>query len=288
MSNWFKDFLSDPFGTVGGTVSNLFDDVDLGYLASLGGSLAYQSGALDPVLEKLGLDFATQAANAPQQTGYLGGIPDYVAVQERVPQSGIAAPRPGASGQRYFSDVIYAQKPAGMQPPTLEEARAMAQAQAAGIAGLAPPAGAAPVSTTGGSIRPAVGGTNTMGVPNVRPNRPAGGSGTGTGTLDEARPELRAAGGLLGLAKGGYYLGGTTDGMADKVPARIDGGQEARLSDGEFVVPADVVSHLGNGNSNAGAQQLYAMMDKVRQERTGRKEQGRQINPKRFMPGMGA
>jgi hypothetical protein len=79
-----------------------------------------------------------------------------------------------------------------------------------------------------------------------------------------------------------------TDGMADKVPARIDGRQEARLSDGEFVVPADVVSHLGNGNSNAGAQQLYAMMDKVRQERTGRKQQGRQINPKRFMPGMGA
>jgi hypothetical protein len=76
--------------------------------------------------------------------------------------------------------------------------------------------------------------------------------------------------------------------MADKVPARIDGRQEARLSDGEFVVPADVVSHLGNGNSNAGAQQLYAMMDKVRQDRTGRKAQGKQINPKRYMPGMGA
>jgi hypothetical protein len=42
--------------------------------------------------------------------------------------------------------------------------------------------------------------------------------------------------------------------MADKVPATIDGTQEARLSDGEFVIPADVVSHLGNGNSNAGAK----------------------------------
>jgi len=73
--------------------------------------------------------------------------------------------------------------------------------------------------------------------------------------------------------------------MADKVPARIDGRQEARLSDGEFVVPADVVSHLGNGNSNAGAQQLYAMMDKVRQARTGRKEQGKEINPRQYMPG---
>jgi len=72
--------------------------------------------------------------------------------------------------------------------------------------------------------------------------------------------------------------------MADRVPATIDGKQEARLSDGEFVVPADVVSHLGNGNSNAGAQQLYDMMDKVRQERTGRKSQGKQINPQKYMP----
>ena len=93
-----------------------------------------------------------------------------------------------------------------------------------------------------------------------------------------------AAGGLATLPRKGYYLGGPTDGMADKVPASIDGRQEARLSDGEFVVPADVVSHLGNGNSNAGAQQLYAMMDKVRQARTGRKEQGKQINPNKYMP----
>ena len=59
----------------------------------------------------------------------------------------------------------------------------------------------------------------------------------------------------------GYYLGGKTDGMADKVPANIDGNQEARLSDGEFVIPADVVSHLGNGNSDAGADQLHGMME---------------------------
>ena len=60
--------------------------------------------------------------------------------------------------------------------------------------------------------------------------------------------------------------------------------QEARLSDGEFVIPADVVSHLGNGNSNAGANTLYGMMDKVRQARTGNKEQGKEINPNKFMP----
>lgn len=83
----------------------------------------------------------------------------------------------------------------------------------------------------------------------------------------------------------GTYLQGHTDGMADKIPGTIDGIQPARLAHGEFVVPADVVSHLGNGNSDAGAQQLYKMMDKVRMARTGRKEQGKRINPNKFMPG---
>jgi hypothetical protein len=60
--------------------------------------------------------------------------------------------------------------------------------------------------------------------------------------------------------------------------------QRAALAQGEFVVPADVVSHLGNGSTDAGAKRLYAMMDKVRHARTGNKKQGRQINPDRFMP----
>lgn len=100
----------------------------------------------------------------------------------------------------------------------------------------------------------------------------------------EAAPEKKmAAGGLAELAKG-RYLGGATDGMADKIPARIDGKREARLSHGEFVIPADVVGHLGNGNSEAGAQRLYAMMDKIRKARTGTAKQGKQINPDKFLP----
>ena len=88
-----------------------------------------------------------------------------------------------------------------------------------------------------------------------------------------------------GMAQGqGYYLGGSTDGMADLIPATIDGTQPAALSDGEFVIPADVVSHLGNGNSDAGAQQLYSMMDRVRTERTGTTKQGPEINPTKMMP----
>ena len=94
-----------------------------------------------------------------------------------------------------------------------------------------------------------------------------------------------AQGGLASVAPQGqgYYLGGPTDGMADQIPATIDNRQPAALSDGEFVIPADVVSHLGNGNSNSGAQQLYGMMDKIRKARTGSTEQGKQINPQKFL-----
>jgi len=84
-------------------------------------------------------------------------------------------------------------------------------------------------------------------------------------------------------AKGGY-LNGAGDGMSDSIPATIEGKQPARLADGEFVVPADVVSHLGNGSSKAGSKRLYAMLDKVRHARTGNKKQGKQINPSKYMP----
>ena len=87
-----------------------------------------------------------------------------------------------------------------------------------------------------------------------------------------------------GMAKG-RYLQGETDGMADKLPARIGNDQPAALSHGEFVIPADVVSHMGNGNSDAGAKKLYQMMDKIRMARTGNKKQGKKINPDKFMPG---
>jgi hypothetical protein len=88
------------------------------------------------------------------------------------------------------------------------------------------------------------------------------------------------------FAEGGQarFLSGGGDGMSDDIPATIEGKQPARLADGEFVVPADVVSHLGNGSSKAGAKKLYSMMDKVRTARTGTKKQGKQINPARFMP----
>jgi hypothetical protein len=95
-----------------------------------------------------------------------------------------------------------------------------------------------------------------------------------------------AAGGLAdlgGYSDGGRMLKGPGDGMSDDIPATIANKQPARLANEEFVIPADVVSHLGNGSSEAGAKQLYKMMDRVRQARTGNKKQGKQINPEKYL-----
>lgn len=100
-------------------------------------------------------------------------------------------------------------------------------------------------------------------------------------------PRTFASGGVSDLgtySDGGRMLRGPGDGMSDSIPGVIGSKRPARLADGEFVVPADVVSHLGNGSTDAGAKQLYAMMDKVRRARTGTNRQGREINPRRFLP----
>jgi hypothetical protein len=97
---------------------------------------------------------------------------------------------------------------------------------------------------------------------------------------------MQASGHLGGYAAGGQprLLKGPGDGMSDNIPATIANKQPARLADGEFVVPADVVSHLGNGSTNAGSKKLHGMMTNVRKARTGNPKQGKQINPNRFMP----
>lgn len=106
--------------------------------------------------------------------------------------------------------------------------------------------------------------------------------------VDQMTGMERMAGGgianLGGYSDGGRLLKGPGDGMSDNIPATIGRKQPARLADGEFVVPADVVSGLGNGSTEAGAKQLYKMLDKVRSARTGTKKQGKQIKPEKYTP----
>jgi hypothetical protein len=103
------------------------------------------------------------------------------------------------------------------------------------------------------------------------------------GDIEEA-----ASGGIMrgigGYSDGGRMLKGPGDGMSDSIPAVIGKKQPARLADGEFVVPADVVSHLGNGSTDAGAKRLYGMMDNIRKARTGKKKQAPAVKAGKYLP----
>ena len=125
------------------------------------------------------------------------------------------------------------------------------------------------------------------------PQMPASMQGTMAGYEPNTNPLTgeptahMAGGGLAdlgGYSDGGRMLKGPGDGMSDSIPATIGRKQPARLADNEFVVPADVVSHLGNGSSDAGAKKLYSMMNNVRKARTGKKKQAPQINAAKYMP----
>tara|TARA_R100000234_G_scaffold70086_1_gene43052 strand:+ start:10994 stop:11752 length:759 start_codon:yes stop_codon:yes gene_type:complete len=177
--------------------------------------------------------------------GYQGSIPTYTASRMQVPGTYDPNRRPGSSGQRYFTDVRFDGSDTSEQAAGLQ---ALNRANPAAQNRQGQPL--VPIITPQPAVQPA---------------------------------QQMAAGGIAQL-KQGRFLDGATDGMADKKPAMIDNEQPAALSDGEFVIPADVVSHLGNGNSEAGAKVLEDMMARVRKERTGSEKQGKEIDPKDFLP----
>jgi len=208
--------------------------------------------------------------------GYQGKIPDLDIVRQQVSNTYDPNRRPGSGGLRYFTDTQYVPQ---KDTAGLATAQATAGTQATGLASLntANPARQATAPLTFAPL-PA---TPTAAAP-ATTSPPAAARPASDVIKDLPVPKYNM-GGIATLAHG-KYLDGPTDGMADKLPANIDGKQEARLSHGEFVIPADVVSHLGNGNSSAGAQRLYSMMDRIRQARTGTKKQGKQINPDKYVP----
>ena len=259
-SDWFGDLWGGFTGEGGeglaGIIGTLLgggktDIPALNALFGLGiGSLLQGSGFGDPRIP---------------QVGYQGEIPNYAAVRQRVPMQPDPNRRPGAAGRRYFSDLIFADAPE-RQPMSIADAQAMTQQQAEGIASLAPTYAAPEEQEEAKSFSPASDVINQMPVD----------------TYDE---DAIDTGGFTGgvMNAGGRYLSGTTDGMEDRVAGNVGSNDEVRLSHGEFVIPADVVSHLGNGNSDAGADHLHKFMDSIRKERTGNSKQGKQIDPNQFL-----
>jgi hypothetical protein len=87
-------------------------------------------------------------------------------------------------------------------------------------------------------------------------------------TMEGNIPQFADGGHLGGYSDGGQLLKGPGDGVSDSIPASINEKQPARLADGEFVIPARIVSELGNGSTDAGAKRLYGMMDRIQADRS--------------------
>lgn len=215
------------------------------------------------------LGLTKQGGGAGRVTGYQGGAgKPLTATRQALSPTGA----PGAGGKRFMTDVTYAAEGGLMDIVSGQPNQNVTFMAGGGIADEYP---AMARNMRVGDLRKA----DIL-------------VGSGMAPNDAAKyygqvPEGMARGGISDLGSysdGGRMLKGPGDGMSDSIPATIGGKRQARLADGEFVVPADVVSHLGNGSTDAGADVLYDMMNKVRKARTGTQKQGKQINPGKFVP----
>jgi hypothetical protein len=204
--------------------------------------------------------------------GYKGGIPELVSSRQMLPiprtmqdaTGQTVARRPGSGGVSYFSPNQYltpAQAAAAKaEQPMVQPAQPPTQSYAPA------PFEKDPIPSWMSS--PAVQKALTS-------QAATGNNGEDGGPIfsSASRPELaRLAGGgianLGGYSDGGRLLRGPGDGVSDSIPATIGKDQPARLADGEFVIPARIVSELGNGSTEAGARKLYAMMDRIKKARS--------------------
>jgi hypothetical protein len=258
----------------------------LNYLKKYGSKaidLLKTNGKFDPAkLITAGIG-AYKLVTDKDEGGYNVPIPKMDAVTQQI-QYNDPNRRPGSTGRQYTTDPRYIKQG---DATSLAAAKAASDAQKAGILAAYKPAAAPPAinpyagqmamkyNTPAPATTGATATTASAGLPAIPTQQ----------QLMDPNYKINSIGmadGGIAMAKGRYLRGGT-DGMADKISTTIDGDQEAALSHGEFVIPADVVSHLGNGNSDAGAQKLYAMMDRIREARTGTKKQGKKINPDKFL-----
>lgn len=127
---------------------------------------------------------------------------------------------------------------------------------------------------SGSTARPGAGGVTYFSPTTYSQRAAGGGMMYGGGGLSD----------LGGYSDGGRLLRGPGDGVSDSIPATIGGKQPARLATGEFVVPARIVSELGNGSTEAGAQKLYSMMDRVQKARRKTKNVAADTKAHKYLP----
>lgn len=182
------------------------------------------------------------------------------------------SPTMDSSERLYFSPTFTAQTPYEAPGP---EYRKAAEGGVMGLAVGGPVEQMAAMNSVGGNMQYPMAGLNTPLYSNPMMQRPEAVnviSPSAEPAVGMYSGEPKFAGGGLsdlgGYSDGGRLLKGPGDGVSDSIPAVIGERQPARLADGEFVIPARIVSELGNGSTEAGARKLYAMMDRVQKARS--------------------
>jgi hypothetical protein len=256
-----------------------------GATAGGGAGAASGAGSATTTAAATGADIAAQASDIAAQSEVMGNIGDgksfygaFSRGDQLIPPGTITSAQVGAgqlTGQA-GADIAAASNP--MFPRIAEMSKSgyfyPGLGAASGLIGAGPETNMPSEDEYSGSL-----GRFNYDPDRYRPYRAASG-----GLMDTEPARRMAAGGLGSYSDGGQMLKGPGDGMSDDIPASIGDEQPARLADGEFVVPADVVSGIGNGSTDAGAEALYAMLDRVRKARTGRTEQAPEIDAQRMMP----
>ena len=253
------------------------------------GSLLGASGNVNTTGAGLALGLGALAAALTRQQAPTVKAPEYKAVPiyNRALTSPMFQPQPAqqksASGQNIYTPMkglplFFNPNPFQFDPteaakrygPTPEQIAAGQAGYEAGLASLYKPLTITPFTYATPAPAPAP--------------APSGGVVTGAtgGSVNDIMVGYNQGGDIYAAA--GRYLSGGGDGMSDSIPATINNKQPARLADGEFVVPADVVSDLGNGSSNAGAKKLYQMMSNIRKARHGTTKQPPQVKTEKAMP----
>ena len=242
-------------------VGDWFSGIDFGKLAGglisgLGGPGSAAAAGIGGLIGAFG---GGSSSGSTQPMGYQGGIPRYTANREVIPYPAEGR-RPGEYGRQYFSPVTFS--PMG----------------GTDTAGGSTPAAQTPQNTAPDQ--------NTQNTNIDYTHGSLNGHAAAAGGLIRyaAGGGISSLGGYADYAGGGRMLKGPGTGQSDSIPATIEDKQPARLARDEFVVPADVVSMLGDGSSDAGAERLYAMMDRIRKSAHGRTKQQNEIKPNKVLP----
>ena len=245
--------------------------------------------------------YGLMGGNQVQTGGYNKPIPKLTATREQIPYAADPNRRPGEAGRSYFTDTQFT------APADAAATQAAAKTQAQGIAAAVPqraaqvnpyegkykPAWNPPEPTAQVQSAPASGVAQLLPVPEAQGFKPMAAGGLAAGGFVVPADVVAHLGngssssGLALLAEklNAKPIKGDGDGMSDSIPTHINGKEKALVANDEAYISPEMVARIGGGDGKAGSEKLYAMMEKIRKARTGNPEQGKKINPEKFMPG---